>query len=407
MKTKKIIKLLLIMGVIVTILIAALSSKAMPLKATDTEASFYGVRLREGGAESSGTLSGEQSALYDTSRYKYDVGGNETYKIVEKNDGSNYSNAIYSLNAMGNIALSSTSSYDYSNYGNMFDVDLDEIEDLTDFNSLYLNINYVDDPDYWITNYNILLWLFNNLYIEKQSPEAKDAFIKNFKDYIEENKEFDDDYIEYSTYSDYTCDEIKSLLTDDYIDLIQQYVIWYFTNSYDENGDVNELYNFECLEFPEIELNDINDEPVIRTDSIEKQGLANILFHYLVDKADWSMGYETRYPNIVNQISGTSSLEGNYYRTGPFNVSLTKEDDEIINLASQNEYNILLVDQNGDEIDRDDYIIKINNVEVDLNVDEILNEEFYVSIPKTHTNNTEITLELTHREYETEATLRK
>ena len=113
MKTKKIIKLLLIMGVIVTILIAALSSKAMPLKATDTEASFYGVRLREGGAESSGTLSGELSNAYDTNKYKYDVDGNETYKIVEKNDGENFSNALYSMNFNKIIATSASESYDY------------------------------------------------------------------------------------------------------------------------------------------------------------------------------------------------------------------------------------------------------------------------------------------------------
>ena len=47
------------------------------------------------------------------------------------------------------------------------------------------------------------------------------------------------------------------------------------------------------------------------------------------------------------------------------------------------------------------------NVEYNLNFYEILNEEFYEKKKKTNTNITKITLELTYREYETEATLWK
>ena len=71
MKVKKAIKLLLVIGIILSFLLIIPSSEAVPLSNDDTTAHFYGIRLREGGAESSGTLTPEQQWVYDTIKSKW------------------------------------------------------------------------------------------------------------------------------------------------------------------------------------------------------------------------------------------------------------------------------------------------------------------------------------------------
>ena len=372
MKVKKVFKLFLLIGIIIITFLIIPSSEAAPLSSDDSTANFYGVRLREGGAESSGTLSEEQQLLYDTNRYAYKVGDKETFKIVEAQDGENFSNEIYCLDARKLLASSASESLEYTNLADMFDS--------TDINvkSLYLGTDYASDPDTWEANYSMLLWLLNNVYLEKQNPEAKDMFLKGYSDYLNKNG------------FDYSFETVKAFLTDDDIEVAEQYAIWYFTNGDDVEYGIEELDSVELT----TESNDIGSYLDITGDDIRQELISN-LYTYLIYSAMESSDYEIVYPSINNQSINTTITEYDYYKAGPFEVSSGD--------ANKNYYDLKLLDQNGNEIDRSEYLIKINDIEVDENIDEIFDRPYYVYIPKTNTDITEITLSLTYRKYETSA----
>ena len=65
-------------------------------------------------------------------------------------------------------------------------------------------------------NYKALIWLVDNMYLRKQTPELKDEFLSRaFKPLLK---------------SGTTLDEIKATITDDDIEVVQQWAIWNFTN---------------------------------------------------------------------------------------------------------------------------------------------------------------------------------
>ena len=389
MKTKQILKLLIIVCLMLVILSSIPISYSLALNRTSTTANFEKANLREGGPESGNLLTDEQLPLYDTGRYRYQ----DVLKIVEASDGIDYSNNLYSLDMNTDGLSYETNPIGYSNKG-LFDEVEPETKQLTlgiPFPTDSSDPDYEDNLGFWNYNFVCLEWLFNNFYLKNDAPEEKEAYLqKAFSEYIDnkvsEGSSFEEEF-----------NNIKTTLTDDDIDVVQQCAVWYFS-SMDFDRD------FSLLEV----LDDTNN-PVQLSD--EKILYMTTLYEYLTSNA---MGYfdiymeavdlgeelpETVYPTIVNQNQGNAILDGEYYELGPFEV--TSGD------ANPGEYTIKLVDQDGNEINRSDYIIKDSfGGTITDNIDEIFDSQYYVYISTT-VDLSEAKLVLEYTEYETTPTLWK
>ena len=185
-----------------------------------TSAELEVIRIHKGGEESSKTLNETQESLYDTTPYGYRVGDTRIFKIITKGDAK-AENTFYCLNAEKSFPGVSNGEYKVESFENVGD-----LKNSTNANvkALHLSTSYVDNNITWTANYKSLMWLINNMYLANQTPEQKDDYLaKAFK----------------NSNSDIAL--VKALLTDDDIDIVQQYAIWYFTN-----GDV-EKYNVDTL----------------------------------------------------------------------------------------------------------------------------------------------------------------
>ena len=382
MLKKKIGKIAFVLMCIITIIMPYTSNVlAATLTHEDTTAELQVLINHEGGEESSKTLTDEQKEYYDILSYGYTVGETKVYKIISKGDYE-YQNMFYCLNAVKSfpgVTAEGLNSLEYTNVA--------DLKDATDANvkGLHLSTSYADNQEKWTENYRALIWLVNNMYLEKQTPEQKDDYLaKAFANYEGSNLEV-----------------VKAFLTDDDIDVVQQYAMWYFTN-----GD-NIKFNTNTL--PAVELTKINIDQTTESGSYndiagqaERQQMANHLFKYLVENAKKAEETTVTYPQMAEVQSGAELLDdSDYYVAGPFKVTS--------GTAAKTEYSIKLLEQNENEIPREDYKIYIEGEEdfTNKNVDEIFNAQYYIYLPKTNKTITKINLKLEYLSYETEATLWK
>ena len=364
-----------------TVLAAALTQEA-------TTAELQVLIMREGGEESGNILNDKQKEIYDQAPYGYTIGdpntnGARVYKIIEKGD-SEFSNMFYCLDAeksFPGVTGTNMNSLEYTNIA--------DLKNATDPNvkALHLGTSYADDQDTWTANYRSLIWLINNMYLEKQTPEQKNDYLTKA----------------FATYEGSDIEVVKSFLTDDDIDVVQQYAMWYFTN-----GN-NVKYNTNSL--PAITLTKIDVENSTTIDGSyndftngqsERQQMANHLFKYLVECAKKAEETSVTYPQMPEVQAGTNLLNASeYYVVGPFKVTSAT--------AAKTEYSIKLLDQDSKEINREEYKIYIEGEEgfTDKNVDEISDAPFYIYLPKTNKTITKINLKLDYSCYETKASLWK
>lgn len=381
MLKKKLLKIAFVMACIVTILMPYTSTVlAAALTSNDVTAELQILTYRQGGDEASGTLTDEQKQIYDTTPYGYKVGDTRVFKIITKGD-KDYSNMFYCLNAKKRFPGQANPGQDSLTYTNVAD-----FKDSTDPNvkSLHLSTSNSADSAKWTANYKALVWLMDNMYLNKQAPEQKDAYLaKAFADY-----------------EDWDLDAVKALLTDDDIDVVQQYAMWYFTNNDSEEFNVTTLpsirlsrFNLDEEGFPE-EEGTYNDF----TGNNYRYDIANHLYQYLIKAAVEGTKNEVTYPAIADTTL-TSKTEKDYYVAGPFKVTS--------GTAAVSEYSIKLVDQNGNEIAREDYNIKIDGEDsfTSKNINEIFDKEYYIYLPKSNKTINKISLTLHYSSYETEATL--
>ena len=382
MLKKRIVKIAFVLACIITMIMPYTSTVlAAALTHETTTAELQVLLTHEGGEEASGTLTDGQKEYYDISPYGYTVGETKVYKIIEKGD-YDYQNMFYCLNALKSFPGVTAQGLNSLVYTNVAD-----LEDATDANvkGLHLSTSYTEDQDKWTENYRALIWLVNNMYLEKQTPEQKDDYLaKAFADYDGSDLEV-----------------VKAFLTDDDIDVVQQYAIWYFTN-----GDTTK---FNTNTLPAVELMKINMDGTTEngsyndiTGKAERQQMANHLFKYLVENAKKAENTSVTYPQMAETTTGSNLLDdSNYYVAGPYKVTS--------GTASKTEYSIKLVDQNNNEISRDDYKIYIEgeNDFTNKNVDEIFDVQYYIYLPKTNKTITKINLKLDYSNYETEATVWK
>ena len=378
---KRIGKIAFVLACIITMIMPYTSTVLAAALTHDVNtAELQVLMIHEGGEEASGTLTEQQKEYYDISPYGYTVGETKVYKIISKGDNE-YQNMFYCLDALKSfpgVTAQGMNSLEYTNVG--------ELDDATNSNvkGLHLSTSYSENQSKWTENYKALVWLVNNMYLEKQTPEQKDDFLAKA----------------FATYEGESLEVIKALLTDDDIDVAQQYAIWYFTN-----GD-NNKFNKDILPavklmkmnmdstFSEGSYNDIANQP-------SRQHLISNLYSYLVENAKKAEYSNVTYPRIDTEyeLTGMTTNADNYI-VGPFFVSS--------GTAAKTEYSIKVLDQDGNEIPRESYdIIVPNNETANKNVEEIFDTPYFISIPKTNKSITKIKLELTYACYESEATLWK
>ena len=185
--------------------------------AKENEVKLVSSDFHEGGKESSESI-GETEEDYDENSYKYTFGGQtDILKIVREDDKIEdeidktitkyaFSDAFYCLDGNDSFPKSKGAITYKRTIKNMFAENPK-------------TLNLTDD------NYNSLCWLLNNMYLRKQMTAADRANYKNtlFKNAFSEELNSDSE-------NALTLDDIKAILTDDDIEVIQQWAIWYFTN---------------------------------------------------------------------------------------------------------------------------------------------------------------------------------
>ena len=364
MLRKRSLKVVIAFLCIVTLLMPYTSNVLGALSQEDTSAKLTVLTLHEGGEESSGTLTGEYLSYYDETPYKYSIADTTVFKIVEDGDAS-YADALYCLNAeksFPGIYNNEQVGIDYKNVA--------DLTDDTDANVVSLGLSN--------TNYNALIWLVNNMYLRKQAPEQKDEFLtKAFKNLIEEGV---------------TLDEIKATLTDDDIEVVQQWAIWNFTNS-----DVEKYTSFGAVSLLD-PLTAKSGSYVYVTGDANRQVYANDLYNYLCQAALKGETDGVTYPTIANK-NITSTVDGEYYKVGPFKVTS--------GTADSSSYTIKLTDKAGNTIERSKYDILIegdNGFTYD-NVEKIFDVNYYIYLPIKDNKITDLKLTLEYTDYETEASL--
>ncbi len=370
MTGKKVCKILLVWLCIITLVMPfGTEVLAAALTKDSVSAILESVPYREGGEEASGF----KSDNYDTGRYAYKVKGINVLKVVQKNDAT-YADTFYCVNA--GLSLSITDSYNYNKVADDFTVISDaQVKE------------WADSVGISEANYKSLIYLLNNIYLKKQDTSYKDAYIaKAFADLLEEET-VENGYVQTTT-----VDTIKSFLTDDDIDVVQQWAIWYFTNG---SNTANSFYKDEYKNFGSVEISHLEVEdgkPVTKKEDLSttRQKYAGILYEYLVNsakdasKAEVNNGNKT-YPTIDKTKAVTSTVDGEYYKVGPFKV---------------NSGNTLPADfkaifsTEGGELSNIAYKIYEDGVDITNSFKDIaLDKEYYIYLPIENNTITSIKLE--------------
>ena len=381
----KLTKVVFVMLCIVTLIMPYASPVlAVKVEKTDTQVNLKSITVHEGG-EASGSLNDEQLDYYDESIYEYYVGGTDTthrvWKIVTSDN--DYQNSFYCLNATKTFPAALNNGTDYLPFNRVADM-----SDSTDpkVKALHLSAEYSNSST-WNSNYKALVWLLDNIYLKDEAPEQKDEFL---------NKAF--------AGTTYDVETIKAILTDDDIDVVQQYAIWYFTNNDYVDGGGVQRYNVENL--PAVAVAKLSGSGVGPVGSYSdttgrndgRQEIANTLYKYLIASAkNAENSAEKTYPTLVKTEGLPKKTDADYYVVGPFKVTSGNID--------KSAYTIKLLDQNNNDITN--YKIKINGEDdfTTQTLENIVDSDFYVYIPKTNTEISNVKLKLDYNTYETTATL--
>ena len=381
----KLTKVFFVLLCIVTLIVPYASPVlAVKVEKTDTQVDLKSITIHEGG-EPSGTLNDEQLAYYDKSIYEYYVGGSDSshrvWKIVTSD--TDFQNSFYCLNAAKTFPAALSNGTDYISFSKVANM-----SDSTDpkVKALHLSAES-SNTSVWTSNYNSLMWILNNMYLKNEAPEQKDEFL---------NKVFSG--------SEFDVETVKAVLTDDDIDVVQQYAIWYFTNNDYVDGGGIQKFNVENL--PTINIAKLTGTGVgtpgsysdVTQKNDNRQQIANTLFKYLVSSAkNAGSDSEKTYPSLVKTEGLPKKTDANYYVVGPYKVTSGNID--------KSEYTIKIVDQNNTDIT--DYKIKINGEDdfTTQTLENIVDVDFYVYIPKTNTETTSVKIQLNYNTYETTATL--
>jgi uncharacterized repeat protein (TIGR01451 family) len=368
---KKLIAVICIMTIILPYTTDVL---AVSLNHEEESISLETSRVHEGGEESSGTLSADYKDEYDTNPYSYRINEKIVQKIIQSGT-TDFADALFCVNA--DKSFPGSDALTYYNKG--------DFKDSSNSNVKALGLS---DEDY-----KALLWLVDNMYLRKQEPGYKDEFLANaFAETIEKEK---------NNIPPTTVDLIKSKLTDDDIEVVEQWAIWYFTNRSTEN-----FASFGSVTIDGFDVNtmgEVSGSYLDVTGSSIRQTYAATLYNYLV-KAAIAGAAETettttKYPSIaVSNSDIKSDVDGKFYKVGPFKVNSGN--------VNSSAYTITLTDGQN-EIDTSKYSILIEgeNEFTTKKVNEIFDQNYYIYLPIENNEVSRVTLNLSYSKYETKASL--
>lgn len=380
MLKRKLPKIILVLTLILILTIPdtlTLLAASLTLTNTDTTADLQISLFHEGGEESSNTLNEEQRALYDETQYVYNVGTSRVYKIIKKND-TDFSNALYCLNALKafpGVTAEGNNSLSYTNIANF-----KESSD-TDVQSLYMGTEYSADSDKWNSNYKALTWLMNNIYLRKQLPIQKDSYLE--KAFVG---------------TGYDLQTVKAILTDDDIDVVQQYAIWHFTNNDSEKYALETIPSIRLTAMdpmnPSLNLNETKSYAEIDEKYSQRQDMANKLYQYLIQSAEANKNVETQLPTIETSENTVATISNGFYVAGPIKVTRGNVED----------FTVKLVNQDGEEIPRDMYTLIANDEIQTKSLKELAGDMFFICIP-TSVNIEGFKLVLDYNAYKTDVSV--
>jgi uncharacterized repeat protein (TIGR01451 family)/fimbrial isopeptide formation D2 family protein len=284
-------------------------------------------------------------------------------KIVERNNGvSNFEHAIYCLRAGIGFGQGGTS-VDWSNAGEtVYTEYYDMLTERTQVNSI-LGLT--------TSRYNSLLWLLDNVYLPKQMPVADRQAAKNAL--LTAAIEYDSG--DGLLWGFEAVDVPDMYITDDVIEVAQQWAIWYFVNENLSNANIyhtstlptlqisrtgeNSTYTAALEDMGTI-LDEWQSEP--RTGRLQQE-VAEVIYTYLVENALRNSTYNKEVATQINlnrslspELINSSAL-GTYSLIGPFEIQKTgnttysftaKLEDAAGNRISETSYSI--ANANGNAI---------------------------------------------------------
>ena len=304
--------------------------------------------LHPGGPESSGTLDSTFASNYDSGARHYTFSNGTSQKTIFKikqQDDDRFQDTLYCLKESKNFT--SGVQIDYFNKGDFFDSSDPDVSSL----------------GYSEANYRAIVWLINNMYLKRINND-KDTFIRKvFADRITA-------YTAPTSNPRYTEEQavnlIKSIITDDDIEIAQQLAIWNFTDGYSATAGT-------------IRLGDRPYTDIDQSNGGARRDFVVDLYNYLVAGATNATSTPVSttsktYPTLAMDSSSlTCEVENSYYKVGPFRVN---------NGNATSGYTISLKDGTN-TINPTLYKIKIEG-ESDFTtsrIDQIFDKNYYVYIP--------------------------
>ena len=353
MRSKQVTKentLLVVLIMLVVVLGFVLPSYSAVLTSSDRTANLFVLNYRAGGPSSS-ELNETQQAMYDQTAYQYMVGSKIVHKITTQEDDANFSNSFYCLNAVKQFPGEQDGVKNYTNYGSFYNTDSEEIQDI------FLGANYGTPT--WNANHGAISWLIKNIYLKKLDTTYKDQYLA---------KAFADS-------TDYTLEEVEGFLTDDDIDVVQQYAIWHFTNGNEEP--------YSRTTLPQMAVKSLLDEEShpINTD---RQRLARHLYQYLITAAVEHANDEAvlTYPVFVEDGKVSAAYQDeNYYLAGPFNIQSAS--------GLYSDYKVEILNEKNEVLDPSTYEVLVvdassvggNYIPSTKPLTELFDTPFYIRVP--------------------------
>ena len=363
MTRKRLGKVFLVWLCIITLVMPFTSEVfAAALTKDDVTAVLESVPLREGGEESTDV----DSEDYDQTQYKYAVSGVDVLKVT-KEDDSNFEDTFYCVDASRSLTIKDTHNYKRAtdNFQNYSDSEVQK---------------WASSVGITEENYKALMYLLNNLYAKKLDPSYKDTFIE--KAFAEKFKSDEEQEIDPPT----TVQMVKENLTDDDIEVIQQWAIWSFTNGtgttdnkavYDSLGSIEVTKLVPSGEGAGVkEVKDNLKDP--------RKEYAGILYEYLVNSAKQAVrdGYTPNsestntYPSLDKSRDVKMEVDSTkeYYKVGPFKIN---------GETAPSNFKITVSSEGGDLTSLDYKVYEgendVTSSKRDFNFD--FNKDYYIYLP--------------------------
>ena len=373
MLRQKIAKIVVAVACIVSIIVPCTAPVFAAIPDGATTAKLRILERHKGGYPAEGELTSEELEKYDTTPWKYKVNNIIVYKITEYED-NDFQDHIYCVDATVTFPGYNDPFQEYENKGSFFNTLGEYVR------KLHMGTDRGPDSNEWNANYQAVCRLLKESYISGQGqPTQKDTYLKKAF------ANFEDERLTGKT-DDEKLSIIRTYLTDDDIDVVQQEAIWRFTN-----GDTAEYTSINTIT-REFEMSgEVNQADMSFRDKLMKH-----LYSYLVESAQQPASSNSDVPTF-GSTSPKASSDDDFYIAGPFKI--------LPGSYNSSDITARVLDQEDGNFTN--YRIRIDGETefTDKKINEILNKDFYIYIPKTERNISKVQIQLEYSTFDTEATL--